>query len=474
MRFESDLEANLFELSDELVAGTYRPRRAVVFLVRHPKAREIVAADFRDRVVHHLLVSHFEPHWEKRFIYDSHACRRGKGIHAAVGRLKQFLGKVTANRTRKAYYLQLDVRGFFMAIHHRILFERLAAKERDPVILDLLRRIMFNNPLNNCLFKGCTPEDCRALPPHKTLFHSRPGCGLPIGNLTSQFFANVYLDSLDQFVKHQIGCRFYLRYCDDFLLLHHDPQVLQDWEEAIRAFLGNVLHLTLNEKRKLRPVTDGIDFLGYIVRPDYTLVRRRVVNHFKERLHSLEGELAPSGNETMEAVRSSGFSRLRLERSPFLRSFSRVPMCFEQIETTRRWFHSYLGHFSHAASHRLLESTLQAHPILGIWFRWESRWELRYPEVRLAFSLTEQFRDFRRQFPNHWLLIQVGVVWRVLVPRKDFELSRHLGIGHRFANEARPQFRRRLSQLRLPQAWFVQTQVFNGFIYQRTLQELCN
>ncbi len=335
MRFEQNMEENFVSLHEELTTGTYQPGSSMAFLVEKPKRREIFAADFRDRVVHHILVGHLEPEWERRFIHDSYACRKGKGTHKGVERLRSFTRKVTANGTRRAYYLQLDVRGFFINLNRSILYERLAVHESDPAVLRLIRVILFNEPALNCRFRNTTRADFEKLPPHKTLFKAQPDCGLPIGNLTSQFFANVYLDALDQFVKHGLKAKYYLRYCDDMVLLSADKDELEEWEKQIGEFLTDHLRLELNDRRKLRPVSDGIDFLGYVVRPDYLLVRRRVVGALRERLKQTEQMLPCMGMKTGCPV----FTRKH-----------------EMIEEMRQYLSSYLAHFGHASSRRLILS----------------------------------------------------------------------------------------------------------------------
>ena len=326
MRFEQNLEENLVALHEELSAGTYRPGRSVAFLVEKPKRREIFAADFRDRVVHHVLVGYLEPKWERRFIHDSYACRTGKGTHKGVERLRSFTRKVTANNTRQAWYLQLDIAGFFIAIDRQLLYDRLMAVERDPAVRWLTCTLVFYEPTEGCILRRATPADFDALPDHKTLFKAAPGCGLPIGNLTSQFFANVYLDVLDQFVKHHLKVRYYLRYCDDFILLSTDRTELEAHEGTIGRFLMDELHLCLNERRRLRPVSDGIDFLGYIVRPDYLLVRRRVVGALRARPVGAEKELVEQGL-TMDLA----------DRTVY-------PWPWAVLERIHAWLNSYLGH----------------------------------------------------------------------------------------------------------------------------------
>jgi hypothetical protein len=273
LRFEARQEENLLDLQEALLNRTYGPSRSVCFFVKKPKLREIFAADFRDRVVHHVLVDHLERIWEPVFIHDSYACRKGKGIHAGVERLRQFIRQVTRNGTRPAWYLQLDIHNYFMSIDKAILFALLAPKIRDEDALWLTRVLVFHDCTQNYVIKGDT-RLLDKIPPHKTLFRAGPQRGLPIGNLNSQFFANVYLNGLDQFVKHTLKCRHYLRYCDDFVLLSERRKQLLDWRERIADYLREHLRLELNPKRqKLRPVGDGVDFLGYIVRADYLLAR---------------------------------------------------------------------------------------------------------------------------------------------------------------------------------------------------------
>ena len=195
LAFELDVEANLFRLQAELRAHTYRPGRSICFVSGGPKPREVFAADFRDRVVHHLLVAHQEPVFERRFIHDSFACRRGKGTLAASDRLMTFLRQATANGRRPAWALKLDVASFFPSIDKPTLYDLLAALVRDPELGWLTRTVLFHDPTGDYAF--CA-RDRRASPPgtpgypislRKSLFKQQNRCGLPIGNLTSQFWA---------------------------------------------------------------------------------------------------------------------------------------------------------------------------------------------------------------------------------------------------------------------------------------------
>lgn len=389
--FERALEENLVALHEELERGTYRPGRFLAFLVEKPKRREIFAAGFRDRVVHHLLVAHLERIWEPRLIHDSFACRRGKGTHAGVERLRSFARRVTSNGTRPAWYLQLDVRGFFVTLDRRVLWDRFAAVERDPAVLWLLRLILFHEPTENCRFRGARRGEFERLPAHRTLFRASEGCGLPIGNLTSQFGANVYLDALDQFIKHDLKVRYYVRYCDDMVLLSADAAELAAWERAIAGFLDERLRLGLNDRRKLRPVSDGIDFLGYIVRPDCLLVRRRVVGALRERLQRAEAELA-----------RLGMVRPATGRAVF-------PWPWPLLDRLRQWLGSYLAHLDRASSHRLLRGLRRRFDWLDEYFVWkDARVEFRCPVPRCALRFERQKSWFLDRLPGHVLMMREG------------------------------------------------------------------
>jgi len=437
--FEQNMEENLLNLHEELTGGTYRPGRSMAFLVEKPKQREIFAADFRDRVVHHLLVGYLEPRWERRFIHDSYACRKGKGTHRGVERLRSFTRKATANGIRRAWYLQLDVRGFFITLDHNILYERLSAHEADPAVRWLIRVILFNEPTKNCRFRDGRRADFERLPAYKTLFKTRNGCGLPIGNLTSQFFANVYLDALDQFVKRRLRVRYYLRYCDDIVLLSKDKKDLKQWEEEIKFFLAHRLRLQLNERRKLRPISDGIDFLGYIVRPDYLLVRRRVVGALRERLTTTEQAL----------------TRLGMAEYPDGRQL--FPWRRPLIEKVRQWLNSYLGHIKKASGYRIIRGLRNRFSWLDEYFLWEEgKVVLRCPIPRLTLRFSQQKRWFIDHLPGHVLMIRQGGFWEMV--EGSYEAAAPmLSRPSRFPNRRIHPVKDRLWKARCPVAWITET-----------------
>jgi len=457
--FERRLEENLLDLREKLERGTYRPGRFLVFLVTRPKQREIFAADFRDRVVHHLLVEHLERRWEPRFIHDSFACRPGKGTHQGVERLRSFTRKVTCNGTRPAWYLQLDVRGFFVTLDRSILWERFASAEGDPAVLWLLALFLFHEPTENCRFRGARRADFERLPAHKTLFRTAAGCGLPIGNLTSQFGANVYMDALDQYIKHDLRVRHYVRYCDDMVLLAADRATLEGWEGRIRTFLAEELGLQLNDRRKLRPVSDGIDFLGYIIRPDYLLVRRRVVGSLRERLRWAETE----------------FHRLGMIREGTGRSV--FPWPGPLLERVAQWLGSYIAHLSRASSYRLLHDLRRRYAWLDEYFDWEESGErFRRPVPRCAVRYGQQVAWFRDRLPGHVLMVQQGTFWETVtggVAEESRRNSRYPAAieawPRRFPHRRLRSFKRLLWVSDLPVAWIGETGRRPGNIAERTL-----
>lgn len=269
--FEYDLERNLIDLQADLISRRYRPGPYRHFYLRERKLRLISAAPFRDRVVHHALCAVTDPIWEARFIHDTYACRPGKGTHRAVDRAQQF-----ARGHR--YVLQCDIHQFFPAIDLTILRDQLTRRIADPDVVWLIDLILAGGA--DVLTPMYTME---WFPGDDLLAACRPR-GLPIGNLTSQTWANVYLDSLDQFVKRQLKCRAYLRYCDDFLLFCDDKAQLHAWKEAIAGHLAG-LRLMLNWNRSaIYPVTTGMPFLGYRIFPDHRRLRAENVRLARRRL----------------------------------------------------------------------------------------------------------------------------------------------------------------------------------------------
>lgn len=288
LAFEIDLERNLRRLYDELADGGYTPGRSKCFVITRPKPREVWAAEFRDRIVHHLLYNKIGPRFERSFIADSCACIKGRGTLYAARRLEAKVRSITQNWSRPAHYLKCDLANFFVSIDKRVLLELLTAKIPEPFWRALTELVLMHDPRGDFVYLG-DPRMMERVPAHKRLMEQPAHLGLPIGNLSSQFFANVYLDVLDQFVKHELRCRHYVRYVDDFVFLHESPARLNEILAAVTAFLPARLGARLNPRKTiLQPVARGVDFVGQVVRPWVRHTRARTVNEAARRLRQMD------------------------------------------------------------------------------------------------------------------------------------------------------------------------------------------
>lgn len=273
-QFEINREYELIKLQDELVHESYQCGGYRSFTIHEPKRRKISAAPFADRVVHHALCNVIGPIFERQFIPDSYANRVGKGTHRALDRCTYFM-------RRYPYVLQCDVQQFFPAIDHQILKNILAKTIADTETLTLCGKIIDSGV-------GILNEhyQMRYFPGDDLLATLRPR-GLPVGNLTSQFWANVYLNPLDHYVKRELKCRAYVRYVDDFLLFGENKPMLHQWKAAIIEFLHS-LRLTLHATRaQPRPVQQGIPFLGFTMYPNYRRLKRSKGIYYRRRILGL-------------------------------------------------------------------------------------------------------------------------------------------------------------------------------------------
>ena len=272
--FEFNLEENLLDLQKELQQEDYQPGEYRNFQIFDPKPRLISAAPFRDRVVHHALCRVIEPFFDRRFIYDSYACRKGKGTHAAVDRAQSF-------SARYPYVLKCDIEHFFPRMDHEVLYGQFTRVLADSRTLRLCRLILksgahIHQDVEPAYFMG---DD---------LFSTLRPRGLPIGNLTSQFWANVYLNPLDHFIKRELKCPAYLRYVDDFLLFSDSKEYLHEWRSEVINFLSS-LRLTLHENEaQVFPTRTGIPFLGWRVYPDHLRLKRRNGIAFQRRFSEMQ------------------------------------------------------------------------------------------------------------------------------------------------------------------------------------------
>jgi len=269
--FEFNLEENIFQIHEELKSKKYKHGSYKSFYVRDPKLRHIHKATVWDRVVHHAVFRILYPIFDKSFVYDSYSCRFGKGTHIAVDRLEKFIIKLSKNNGINIYALKCDVRKFFDSVDKKVLLEIIKRKIKDANSIWLIDLILDS-------------------------FSKEPGKGLPLGNVTSQLFANIYLNELDQCIKHGLKTKYYLRYCDDFIILGQDPQHLLELTHKIGEFLEEHLSLNLHPNKViLRKHRQGIDFLGYIVLPHHRAIRtktkRRAIRKVIERRDGFDSGL---------------------------------------------------------------------------------------------------------------------------------------------------------------------------------------
>lgn len=301
LAFEVDYETKLFQLYEEIKSGKYKINPSICFISFKPVQREIFAADFRDRIVHHLIYNYISPFFERLFISDSYSCRIGRGTSRGVKRLNHFIRSCSDNYKRECYVLKLDIKGYFMAIDRSILYQKVentvnrfqeTADFDVDLILRLIRQVIFHDPTKHCRLKG-TKEDWKGLPKSKSLFCAGGNKGLPIGNLTSQLFGNVYLNDFDHFVKYKLGCKYYGRYVDDFVIVHQDKECLKSIIPVLRKYLQNEISLELHPKKVyLQHFSKGAPFLGTIIKPYRVYIRNQTKGNFYKKIEYWNNFLA--------------------------------------------------------------------------------------------------------------------------------------------------------------------------------------
>ncbi len=258
--FELRLEENLFKLHRELVLGTWKPDPYTAFYMQDPKLRLIHKASVRDRVLYQAVYRSLYLLFDRGFIHDSYSSRNGKGTHSGVDRFEIFVRAVTANHRKPGFALKCDIRKFFDSIDHGALLSLIAQKVSDSKLFALVKKIV-------------------------THFETAPGKGLPLGNVTSQLFANVYLNELDQFAKHKLKAKRYIRYCDDFVIVDSSPERFEECVLQLGAFLKTKLSLELHPRKVvIRDLRHGVDLLGYVALPQYRVVRTRTKRRILARV----------------------------------------------------------------------------------------------------------------------------------------------------------------------------------------------
>lgn len=324
LMFEYNLEQNLFRLYEDLVSGEYKIGQSICFIVLYPKPREVWAADFRDRIVHHLIYNEIKDRFYKRFIKDTYSCIPDRGTTNAVKSVRAHAESVTHNYTETAYFLKADLKNFFVSIDKNILYDEIQKFVNEEWVLNLIKQVIFHNPKTSVCIKSPAYK-FDFLPKYKSLWHTQSDKGLPIGNLTSQFFSNVYLNVLDQYVKHYLKCKYYCRYVDDFVIMHKSPQYLNDVHKDLTVFLKERLNLELHQNKKLiNKVDKGIDFVGFVVKPYRINLRQKTIKRIfkiirEQKLNEhwfYEGELetfCSTINSYLGMLRNTNGYRLRKE-----------------------------------------------------------------------------------------------------------------------------------------------------------------
>lgn len=281
--FNLKLEDSLFDFYEQLKNKTYQHFHYTSFYIRDPKPRHIHKACVRDRVLHHALFRILYSIFDPSFIFDSYSCRISKGTHRAINRLEQFARKVSKNKTRNCFVLKCDVKRFFDSVDHNILIRLIQKRINDNNALWLIKEIIDS-------------------------FQMAEGKGLPLGNITSQLFANIYLNELDKFVKHRLRIKYYIRYCDDFVILSNDREYLEKLVPKINTFLKEKLNLSFNsDKIIIRKYLRGIDFLGYVSFPYYralrTKTKRRMFRKIEQKIKRLKQDKISeeSFNQTIQS-----------------------------------------------------------------------------------------------------------------------------------------------------------------------------
>ncbi|MCD6500395.1 group II intron reverse transcriptase domain-containing protein [bacterium] len=276
LRFNYNLPIELLNLQKELKKERYQFGPYKEFTICDSKERMIKAPPFRDRVVHHAICNVIEPIFDKSFIYDSYACRKNKGSHRAVKRVKKFIWAIGDD----SFCAKIDISKYFPSVNHQKLLSLLEKKINDEKLLRLLWKLIRSSETGS--------EFDNLFSPDSPYFHHGPK-GIPIGNLTSQLFANVYLNELDQFVKHKLKIKYYIRYMDDFLIFKKSKKELHSLIKEIRDFVSNNLYLDLHP-RKIRvfPLKNGVDFCGYVIFKNYIKLRGKTVRRIKKKFFRLQ------------------------------------------------------------------------------------------------------------------------------------------------------------------------------------------
>ena len=308
MGFTSKLEDNLLKIQLCMKDESYEMGPYRKLWVYIPKKRLVMALDYPDRIVQWCLYMYLYPIYDRLFIEDSYACRKFKGSHRAADRLQYWMRQVDRKPGPRWYYLKLDISKYFYRVHHEKLLEILSRRVKDKEMMDFIRRVVNSRAEPFGLPAGRTPENT---PPEEWLYD----VGMPIGNLTSQLFANIYLNELDQYCKHTLKIHFHVRYQDDAIILGNDLKQLHEWKDKIEALLNHELYLDLNSKTSIRPIRQGVEFVGWRIWPTHRKIRKSTARRIKREVRKISALYAAGDMNAVDFNRRVDSIRGLLEHS---------------------------------------------------------------------------------------------------------------------------------------------------------------
>lgn len=309
LKFEANYEHYLHELYEQIISKTYKVKPCKAFVIEKPVYREVFAPQFIDRVVHHFIVLYINPQVEQVLIEDCYSCRKNKGTLYGIERAKKKMRSVTQNYAKEAYILKLDISGYFMNMNTTILYnqiqklqlvENTACSSFEKEVLHyLINEVIFTNPIHQCQING-NKELWKFIPNTKSLFHSPHGCGLPIGNLTSQIFGNIYLNDFDHWVKTDLGIKYYGRYVDDMYFMHNDKDFLKQCILKVQEKMQTYGMLIHPKKIYLQHYTKGLEFLGRYIKPYRSYISNRTKNNFVKLIEKINKTIVLEPKELTE------------------------------------------------------------------------------------------------------------------------------------------------------------------------------
>lgn len=287
IEFEQNFESSLLKLYKQIVQREFEPENYTAFVNTKPVTREVFAPSFRDRVVHHLIYKYLSEIFEADFINDSYSCRVGKGTLYGIYRLKDMIYSCSKAYTRDCYILKLDISGYFYNINKNILYkicekkmQRSFSEEKYDLVNYLLKKVLFDDVVSGAVKIG-SQKSWEQLEKARSLYNTPKDIGLPIGNLTSQLFSNIYMNSFDHFVKDDLDIKHYGRYVDDFVVVHRDKEFLKKFIKTSRNFLKYNLGLEIHPKKiYLQHYKKGVEFLGSFIKPNRVYIGNRTKKNF--------------------------------------------------------------------------------------------------------------------------------------------------------------------------------------------------